>query len=650
MNKKVMVGWMCAGVLALGAGCVVMKGGTAGGAEPGTRAYFEQKIRGAYALDRGELVPIAALQGRPGLVRSSLSRPLPPGMPRLPSAPPAGALWVEGRVLQVLSNNLAVIGKAVTNVSGAVTFPRSCLVTLAGDRQPLAAGACLRLLAVSDGWYTYEDGSGDGTLTAYREVPAPTYEEYRRIYERDCQSAPCEPLLSVARATNAVPQAAVPSQPTAGETQPTAPQSYMARLQMQRLVREQRAHPSPGTFGDYTYATNAAGEAAITGFNKDYTGALAITNAVDGYPVTGLKDKAFLNCTNLTGVTIPASVTRIGEAAFLGCSDLGSILVDVLNPAYSSSADGVLFDAGKTRLVCYPQGKAGDYAIPGRVANIGSCAFRDCANLTGVTIPNSVTRIEGGAFWGCSALTSVAIPASVTDVAPWAFAGCNRLNAIRVDDANPAYSSTADGVVFNKEKTRLIRYPGGRTGDYAIPDKVTSIGYNAFQGCTNLTRITIPNSVTSIDREAFHDCTRLTCVTMLDGLSVIGYEAFHGCTNLTDVTIPNSVTCIDGWAFADCRKLASVTIPDNVSRVGDWAFIGCGNLTHVTFGVNVTNIDGSAFGYSTNLTSVYFQGNAPNNIWSFSGHNKLTVYYRPGTAGWGKEFGGRPTKESEEKR
>ena len=142
MNKKVMVGWMCAGVLALGAGCVVMKGGTAGGAEPGTRAYFEQKIRGAYALDRGELVPIAALQGRPGLVRSSLSRPLPPGMPRLPSAPPAGALWVEGRVLQVLSNNLAVIGKAVTNVSGAVTFP-PLVPGYAGRRPAAARGGCL---------------------------------------------------------------------------------------------------------------------------------------------------------------------------------------------------------------------------------------------------------------------------------------------------------------------------------------------------------------------------------------------------------------------------------------------------------------------------------------------------------------------------
>ena len=667
-----LVGWVYAGVLALGAGCAVMKGGAAG-PEPGTRAYFEQKIRDSYALDRGELVPIATFPGRPGLVRSSSSRLLPPGFTRLPSALPAGALWLEGRVLQVMSNNFAVIGKAVTNASGAVTFPRSCLVTLAGDRQPLAAGAGLRLLAVSDGWYTYQDGSGNGTLTAYREVPIPTYEEYRRIYERDSQSAPFEPLVSVARATNAnaAPQAVVPSQlpagaplPVAGQALPVSPLSYLER----RRAIELRAQPSAWTFGDYTYATNAAGQATITGFNKDYTGALAVTNAVDGYPVTGLKDNAFLNCTNLTSVTIPASVTRIGEAAFLGCSGLGSILVDVLNPAYSSSADGVLFDAGKTRLVCYPQGKAGNYAIPSRVTNIGSWAFRDCANLTGVTIPNSVTRIEGGAFWGCSALTSVAIPASVTDVAPWAFAGCNRLTSIRVDGANPAYSSTADGVVLNREKTRIIRYPSGKKGDYAIPADIKQIGGGAFEGsmglsgvtipvattvieggtfknCSDLTRAVIPSTVTRISGEAFSHCSSLIALALPDKLVELGGFAFWDCTNLTSIAIPGSVARIEGSTFQGCRRLAEVTIRSGVASIDSHAFAWCG-MSHVTIPASVTNIASCAFRGCTALSAIHFEGDAPGGASDTSifcdGTASVTVYHRPDAKGWGETFGGRP--------
>jgi hypothetical protein len=130
----------------------------------------------------------------------------------------------------------------------------------------------------------------------------------------------------------------------------------------------------------------------------------------------------------------------------------------------------------------------------------------------------------------------------------------------------------------------------------------TSIGTNAFGGCTGLTGITIPNSVTSIELAAFHSCTSLTSVTFTptSKVTTIGSSAFSGCSKLTSITIPNSVTSIENNTFYGCTSLASVTIGSGVISIGNSAFAST-SLTSVTFQGTIASDNLSTSAFSTSI-------------------------------------------------
>ena len=352
--------------------------------------------------------------------------------------------------------------------------------------------------------------------------------------------------------------------------------------------------------------------------------------------VTSIGADAFQDCSGLTSITIPESVTSIGEAAFSGCSSLTSVTI----PEGVTSIGEHTFNGcrGLTSVT-----------IPEGVTSIGGYAFYNCSGLTSITIPEGVTSIGYAAFAGCSnSLESLTIPNSVTSLRKWAFSfKCDSLVSLTIPDrfidssileCSNLQSLTVYGEDISSNCTKLIRNnsylksvtlkdvtriidPSVFTGcsgltsfTVTIKKDVTSIGDEAFKNCSGLTSITIPESVTSIGRSAFDGCSGLTSITIPEGVTSIGDEAFIYCTSLTSINIPNSVTTIGKCAFLNCSSLGeAMAIPSNVTEIADGTFMGCSNLPSVRLTSNVQSIGNHAFDgckafksfvFTPNLTSV----------------------------------------------
>ena len=309
---------------------------------------------------------------------------------------------------------------------------------------------------------------------------------------------------------------------------------------------------------------------------------VSIPAVYNGLPITSISTGAFMQCTDLTSIVIPNSVTIIDELAFEGCLGLASITFD----------------------------KNSQLTI------IGDFAFAGCTSLTSITLPSSLTSINRYAFYNCTSLTS-----------------------ITVENGNIKYHSSGNCLIETASKTLVV---GCKNSVIPTDGSVASIGEYAFAACNSPTSVTIPNSVTSIGYGAFDGCTNLTSITVEKGnnnyhvsgnclietksktlikgfhnsviptdgsVTSIESDAFSGCTSLTSISIPDSVTSIESDAFSGCTSLTSISIPDSVTSIGYCAFSYCSKLQTINFGGTYTQwysmSKGAYWNYKTPTITVY---------------------------------------------
>ena len=371
--------------------------------------------------------------------------------------------------------------------------------------------------------------------------------------------------------------------------------------------------------------------------------------------VTSIGDYAFETCNNLASVTLPNGITSLGTGTFYGCIRLGSITIPnsvthIGDYAFANCNNlaNVTLPSGITSIgveVFFDCSNLTSIEIPDSVTSIGDGAFGECRSLRSIEIPDSVTSIGDKAFMNCNSLRSVVISDRVTSIGDNAFIHCDNLTEITVAAGNVKYCSE-DGVLFDKNKTTLMCYPGNKSGSsYTIPGSVTNIVEGTFAGCTRLSKIlvsednthycsedgvlfnkdkttlicypakksgkdyTIQTGVTSVGIYAFANNNKLTEIWISDSLTDLGHHAFMDCTSLESIRIhPNDMTSIEFGVFLRCESLEKIHLPYNVNRIDGWAFRDCSSLTDICFTRVLTSVGDHAFWGCSSFADVLYMG------------------------------------------
>ena len=305
--------------------------------------------------------------------------------------------------------------------------------------------------------------------------------------------------------------------------------------------------PSTGTATvdgyKYEYKVDANGNATITKFlgpdaSTKSTGSykIEIPAKFGDYTVTGIGNRAFYCCSDLTEVTIPQSVTSIGERAFAACRNLDSVTI---NDAATS---------------------------------IGDYAFTECHLKTTLSLGKKITTIGEGAFYYCTELGSVTIPQSVTSIGDYAFGECIHLKKL-------SFGEKSFGENIETNIQTIGNYAFNHCNDLesvTIPQSVTSIGREAFRFCNNMKSLAINGAIESMGTGAFAGCISLEKISLGENIKTIGYSAFASCTsiNLTNVTIPENVTTIRPGTFSFCKHLEYIMLPAGLTSFQD-SLKGC---------------------------------------------------------------------------
>ena len=313
--------------------------------------------------------------------------------------------------------------------------------------------------------------------------------------------------------------------------------------------------------GDYTYDVRDDGTIEITKYNGSASN-LNIPSTIDGKQVSYIGSDSFRGNKYLNSVTIPDSVKVIQPRAFAECSNLSTLKF------------------GKNVEKIY------DYVF-----------FQ--TNITEITLPEKLNHISGIAFLGNCVIKNINV------------------------DANNTNFSSNNGIVFSKDKKKIVLYPQGKTEKaYTIPSTVEEICDSAFSyaqvesitisksvkkfgnyvfSSTNIKSITIPSTVTEMGYGPVADCQKLISANIQSKVKVLPYDMFNGCASLKNVTLNDNIEEIYNRAFYGCKSLSNITLPKNLKKIDAGSFYECSNLNNIKIPSGVRYISNYAFNNNTTL-------------------------------------------------
>ncbi len=294
----------------------------------------------------------------------------------------------------------------------------------------------------------------------------------------------------------------------------------------------------PDSIDGFYYFLNEDGTATVFGMEK-LPSKLVIPATLGPYQVTAVGPKGFSTGTGVKTLVISEGIVSIGAHAFTDYFKLTSL------------------------------------TLPSTLKEIGDYAFEGANSLKKIKLPEHLETLGERAFAGLNSYPGpLEIPDSLINWGRSAFAGCHVLKAFKVSDAHPTLAA-ADGVLYSKDMTRAIAYPGGRkNGTYEMPESVTEMdNYFAWYAST-LKKLVVSPNLKVIPNDAFWGCSKLKSVEVREGTEVISASAFSSCNSLTSVQLPETIREVQSSAFATCAKLKEIHLPDSIEHMEGAVFYG----------------------------------------------------------------------------
>ena len=398
-----------------------------------------------------------------------------------------------------------------------------------------------------------------------------------------------------------------------------------------------------------------------------FSGCSALTSITLG-SITEIPDQAFLNCSSLESIVIPATVNTIGRATgsedyyrpFYRCTSLKSIrFEDGSQPLKMGSYYRYYYDDNNDRYY-YGNGMfhdspleevyigrnieydiySSDYSFERYPERYGYSAFYNQPKLTKVTIGPQVTDIPQYLFYQNSSLTHMSLP-NVKTIGKSAFELCSKLTTLDIGKSLKIVGERAFYGCTNVTKLTLPNVKTIGKSAFESCSKLTTldigealevVGDRAFYGCTNVTKLTFPDALNKIGSEAFYDCTSVTEITVGSGLKEIGEKGFYNCGSFTALILPSGFTTMGDAAFMNCRKLTIAQLGESLTAIPDQAFEECVSLSEMIVSATVQSIGDRAFFNDSGIATCSMQeGLKTIGYEAFYNNSGLTSMSIPGT-------------------